>query len=208
MASTLAKIVRKAKQIRKSSPNKYKGKKAWQSYVKDAAKQVKKPAAKKRKISKVPAKRKPVRKAASKARPRTRRKKAVRKVTVTRSVSVMGSRKKSTGIKHRRKRKVGKIGGISPGLLIVGGLGLLAIFMLTKKQEPQIPPGAPPLVTTTNPVRDQKANNIVTWAVAGGLAIDAIIKLINSLNQSDDNEVDEVYDSINSGSGIPPYLIA
>jgi hypothetical protein len=53
--------------------------------------------------------------------------------------------------------------------------------------------------------RDSQAQKIIAWATAGGLAIDAIAKLIQSLNQSSDTTINQLSDNIDTGAGVPDY---
>lgn len=106
-----------------------------------------------------------------------------------------------------RKRTVGGISGT--GLLIAGGLGLAAIYLLTKKNSPAAPGGTytlPPLATSNNYTRNTQASDLVQYAVAGGLAIDAIIKLIDRLNTSSDQEVDNIYDRVTTTGDFGTYV--
>jgi hypothetical protein len=88
-------------------------------------------------------------------------------------------------------------------VVLIGGLGLLAYALLRKPTQPA--PALPPsgLATTGNQYRDATAQRILAYATAAGLAADAIAKLIQSLNHASDTEVNQIYDSIDSGSGIP-----
>lgn len=210
MSNALVKIVREAKRIRRLHPNKHK---KWKGYVQEAS-------AKHRsgKIGKH-------RSAKPKRKKTARRHKAHKKAVARRvgTVATVRRRKRSGGATPHKKRRArphkvsgtGKRrssnggGGISTNkILLLGGLAIGAYLLLKPKTNPVIPAGAPPLVTTTNPVRNSQANEIVAYATAGGLAIDSIIKLIQALNSSPDSDVKGVYDNINSGGGIPQPWIA
>lgn len=105
-----------------------------------------------------------------------------------------------------RRRKVGGIGG--KGLLLGLGVGALAIYLLTKKSN-TVTPGnytLPPLTTTNNQTRNSQSNDLINYAIAGGLAIDAIIKLITRLNNSSDTEVNNMYDNVNTTGDIGVYV--
>ncbi|HXV99549.1 MAG TPA: hypothetical protein VEC93_14090 [Anaerolineae bacterium] len=107
----------------------------------------------------------------------------------------------------RRRRTVGKGGG--KGLLIGLGLGALALFLLSKKSTTNYPAGytnLPPLSQTQNVTRNNQTNNIINYAIAGGLAIDAIIKLIDRLNTSNDNEVQNIYDHVNTTGEVGVWI--
>lgn len=101
--------------------------------------------------------------------------------------------------RRRRGRSVGKIG--STGLLIGLGVGALALYLLTKKTTPTNGSGTytlPPLTQTNNLTRNNQSSDLINYAIAGGLAIDAIIKLIDRLNTSSDQEVTDIYDRVNT----------
>jgi hypothetical protein len=98
----------------------------------------------------------------------------------------------------RRRRSVGKSG--NKGLLIGLAVGAAALYFLTRPRT-TTPGGAyqlPPIAQTNNQTRNAQSNNIINYAIAGGLAIDAIIKLIDRLNTSSDNEVENIYDHVNT----------
>lgn len=106
-----------------------------------------------------------------------------------------------------RRRSVGKSGG--KGLLIGLGVGALALYLLTRKTTTNYPAGytnLPPLSQTQNPTRNNQTNNIINYAIAGGLAIDAIIKLIDRLNTSNDNEVQNIYDHVNTTGDVGVWI--
>lgn len=207
MSNALVVIGKEAKRIKKLHPHKHR---KWKGYIQEAS-------AKYRggKIGKHKAKpkRKPV---------RHKRKKAVHH---KKAVSVVRHRKKTVHVVHHKKRhhrkthrkvgatrsrrRSGNRGISTTKLLLLGGLAIGAYLLLKPKSKTVVmPAGAPPLVTTANPVRNNQAAEIVAYATAGGLAIDAIIKLIQSLNSSPDTDVQAVYDNINSGGGIPEPWIA
>jgi hypothetical protein len=105
----------------------------------------------------------------------------------------------------RRRRKVGALGG--NGMLIGLGIGALAIYLLTKKSTPtQGNYQLPPLTTTNNQTRNTQSQDIINYAIAGGLALDAIIKLIGLLNSSSDNDVDNIYDNVNTTGDLSVYV--
>lgn len=208
MSNALVKINKEAKRIQKKHPKKHRN---YAGFRKEATERYHAGKIGKRKRS-------------GSAKKKTHRKKSThRKRTVHHKrtgavgrVKHVRRRKHSTRKRHKG-RKVGATkkrqssgGGISTNkLLLLGGLAVGAYLLLKPKSDKvQLPAGAPPLVTTTNPVRNTQANDILTYAAAGGLAIDAIIKLINSLNSSSDSDVQAVHDNINSGGGIPDVWIA
>lgn len=102
---------------------------------------------------------------------RTRRRKAkrtksakVRIRTVTRTVRI-GSRKKS----------------MLPVILGVAALGLGAMLLMKKS--------APAVLQTQNPIRNQQTNSIIQYATAAGVVGDALTKLINAINASNDTSI-------------------
>lgn len=148
-----------------------------------------------------------VRRKVVKRKPATRKRRTARKVVKQverRSVErvMAGKRKRSRPRKRRvvmagtrRRRSVGKSGGNK--MLLGLAIGAATIYFLTKKPiTPTYGTGyqLPPLTNTQNVTRNSQASNIVQYAVAGGLAIDAIIRLIDKLNTSSDQEVNNIYD--------------
>lgn len=210
MSTALQKITAEAKRIKKNHPNKHR---KYSGYQKEAAAKYRAGTIGKRKSA--PRKKKHKAKKRKRASPR-KRVAAVGKVKTTRRKKRTVHRKRP----HRRKgsRRMGAVkrrrssgsGGISTNkLLLLGGLAFGA-YMLFKPAATttKLPAGAPPLVTTTNPVRNNQANDILAYATAGGLAIDAILKLIDHLNSQPDGEVQDIYDNIKSGYGIPSDILA
>jgi hypothetical protein len=107
----------------------------------------------------------------------------------------------------RRRRKVGALGG--NGMLIGLGIGALALYLLTKKSTPTTTPGTyqlPPLTPTNNYTRNTQSTDLINYAIAGGLAIDALIKLIDRLNSSSDQEVANIYDRVNTTGDFSTYV--
>ena len=107
-----------------------------------------------------------------------------------------------------RRRSVGKSGGNK--LLMCLAIGAAAIYFLTRPTGPTYPgtyPGTayqlPPLTSTQNVTRNTQASSLLQYAIAGGLAIDAIIKLIDRLNTSSDQEVQNTYDTYHATGEIP-----
>lgn len=200
--SPLKKITAEAKRIKKSSPGK-----SWKTAVKEAGKKYrtgKLGAVKSRKTA--TAKRKP-------AKRRTRKPVTTIVVRQVKAVKV-GSRKRRRSAAPKRRmagtrRRVGGSGkksNILPIVLAVGAGILLWKALGNKQQSP--PPGAPPLVSTANQVRNQQANDILQYAMAAGLTLDAITRLIKNLNTKGDADVNYYYNTIDSGGQIPPSLYA
>lgn len=156
------------------------------------------------------ARRRPVKRKAAKRRPAKKRRKAsgrkVVKQVERRSVERVLAGKKRTRRRRRvvmagssRRRRVGNNGNGGGGMkwLLPVALGVGALYLLTKKNSPASPGGVyqlPPLTTTQNQIRNTQSQDLVNYAVAGGLAIDAIMKLIDKLNSSNDQEVQNIYD--------------
>jgi len=173
MANALKKINARVKALRKRYPKAKRStlqKQAGREYKAGKLKgKRKKPAVKKR----VAKRRKP---AAKKTRVR------VKRVTVVKIVR-RRTRKKPAKVKKKMGRAVGKKDSILP-MLIVGGLGLAAVYMLTK---PRVTSNQ--YLPTGNYQRDNAANNILSYAMAAGLTVTAITKLIQALNNSTDAQV-------------------
>lgn len=105
--------------------------------------------------------------------------------------------------RRSRTRSVGKKGGM--GMILALGIGALAVYVLTKKSTPNYPAYSqlPPLTQTGNYQRNDQASSILQYAMAASLGIDAISKLISSLNSSSDNDVQNIYDHVNTTGTLP-----
>lgn len=147
------------------------------------------------------AKRKP-----AKRRRRSSGRKVVKQVerkSVERVMAGKRRRRKRRTTKRRvvmagpRRRRVSGEGGSSK-MLIGLAIGAAAIYFLTRSnsQTPTYPNNfqLPPIAQTGNYTRNNQSQDLVNYAVAGGLAIDAIVKLIDRLNNSSDQEVQNIYD--------------
>lgn len=208
--TTLKKITAEAKRIRKLHPSKHR---KWSGYVKEAGKKYRegKIGAARRKKS---APKKRAKRRVSSPRPKAvgkKRKSARRSAPKVKVVKVVRYRERSTVGSRRRKRVSGtdSLRKILPwAVVIVGGI-LLWKYMgdKDKEQQQQQPTTTlPQVAVTTNPVRNTQAQDLVNYAVAGGLAIDAIIKLVNSLNKKSDSEVSSIYNSVAQTNEFPGYL--
>lgn len=196
------------------------------------AKRKKRTVARKRK----PVRRKRVKRVAAKKMPRKRRKSTatkkrkprkrqhlVKQVERSSVERVLTGRKRRKGRKrrparrrkvimagtHRRSRSVGKKGGM--GMLLAVGAGALAVYLLTRPKTPTYPtypnyPQLPPLNQTSNYQRNDQTNSILNYALAAGLAVDAITKLIDRLNNSDDQEIKNIYDHVDTTGNISAYV--
>jgi len=110
-----------------------------------------------------------------------------------------------------RHRSVGG-SGMGNKMLIGLGLGALAVYLLTKKTTQtttttQYPTAynTPQIIQTSNYTRDTQSQDIVNYAIAAGLAADAVSKIIDRLNSSSDSEVQNVYDYVNTTGNIEYY---
>lgn len=103
----------------------------------------------------------------------------------------------------RRARSVGKKGNM--GLLIGLGIGALALYILSKPRTTTYPnlSQLPPLNQTANYQRNDQQNSILQYALAASLGIDAITKLIQSLNSSSDNDIKNIYDHVETTGSLP-----
>lgn len=194
--SVLTKIVHKAKALRRAHPHKHDKKKhPWRAYMKEASEKVKKGShsgkpRKKRKKRAVSKARKVGKVKRHRAAPKTR--------TVTKYK-----------VRHVVRHKVVRVGRASGGggmknIMPIVALGAVAVaaYLLLKPKTPTYGQ-YPPLNMTGNTYRDTTAQNILAYATAAGLAADAVSKLINSLNNASDSQVNQIQNSIESGQGVP-----
>lgn len=171
-----------------------------------------------KKVKRVSRKKVTKRKAAPKKK-RSRKRHVVRQVQRTSVVRVVTGKRKPRKRKRAKRRRsvvmagrsrsrsVGKKSG--SGLLIGLGIGALAIYLLSKKSTTTAYPNypaLPPLTQTSNYQRNDQTNSIVNYALAAGLAVDAITKLINTLNNSDDSQVKQIYDNVETTGDIGVYV--
>lgn len=199
MANALKKIQARAKKLRKRYPKKkYSSllKQAGKEYTSGKLKPRRKAAAKKRK----PAKRKAVRrkvgtrrKAAPRKRKAVRRRRAAKPKVIRRRTVVVYRTKKT-----RRRRSVSGFGKKGKTLLLVAAAGIGAYLLLKKKTPP-----ASTIMQTANPTRNQTAMDIYTYANAASMTAAAIAKLIQTINSSNDAQVQKIYDNVRSGAD--PY---
>lgn len=200
--SVLTRIVKRAKQMKKARPNKHR---KWTGYVKDASAEYKRGGFKKAKKRKAVKRKKSVSSIGKVKRKRARK-------PLTQVLKKLTRKRRSTrkrSVKVVKRRRVGARGGksIMP-VLAVAAIGLGAIWLLTKNKTTTPPPGGyPPLVATGNTGRDQTSQNILNYAMAAGLATDAIIKLIQALNNKSDADIQKVAQTIDAGGGIPDWIM-
>lgn len=141
-----------------------------------------------------------VRRKAVRRKPVKRRRRTVRKKVAAVSGTRRRRRRRVVMASRPRRRRVGSSGGGSglPKWLLPVALGAAALWFVTKKTVTSSTPGTyqlPPLTQTQNVTRNNQSNDLINYAVAGGLAIDAIMKLIDKLNSSNDQEVQNIYDT-------------
>lgn len=193
MANKLKAITSLAKKIRKRHPNKHR---KWTNYVKEAASKLAKPTRK----------RKPAVKKAT--RKRTVRRKAVRS-TMGKTTTMRVRRKTVYKVRRVGARRAGSGGFSLTPLLVLAGVGIVGYKLLSKKKEDTPNTNTEPLPQirqTSNPVRDQASNDIVQWAQAAGIAVNALAELIKSLNSKSDAEVISMRNNIDgNGGGGTPY---
>lgn len=214
----LASIVREAKRIKKLHPHKYDRKaNPWsQGYIVEASQKLKKPKRKKKAATHKPkrrkvgarkktVKRKPVKRKAAK---RTRaRKSPAKKQTRRRKRTVVTKTVSRRTVGAARRRSVS--GKSNLGMMLgIGALALGAWYIYNQSKKPQLtyPNLNQALLQTNNVQRNQQTSDIVSYAVAAGFAVDAITKLIDSLNKKSDSEVNQITSSINATGEIPSYV--
>jgi len=176
-ANALKKINARVKVLQKKHPNakrKTLQKQAGREYKAGKLKVKRKPVAKKK-----PVKRKAVKRSIARiakiAKPSTLGKLYKRRKRATRAKKV---------VRRRVSGTVGKSSMLLP-VVALGGLAVLAYFMLKPATNTQVPA----LYQSQNVQRNQSASNILAYASAGALTISAIAKLIEALNSSDDKTV-------------------
>lgn len=158
----------------------------------------------------------------SRVRKRVARKRApgkrhtVRQLQRTSIVKVVSGvkRRRTRRVQHRphrmagsRRRSVSGKGGSNTLLLL--GAAALAFYVWNKSKTPTYYPntaGLPPLSQTSNYLRNDQSNTIVQYALAAGLAVDAITKLIDRLNASDDNDIKNIYDHVTTTGDVGVYV--
>ncbi len=207
MAKSQGNIFKRAKSERKKHPRKFK---TWAEYVAFAAKKVKAPRKKARRVSGA---KKTVRKKTARKRA-VRRKKAPKKKTTT---VVVKSVTRSIGRKRRprpkakkqtRRRSINGKGG--NGLLIGLAVAVGGYFLLSSMSKPAAPTTPyygqyGQLNNTVNPTRNTQSQDLINYAVAAGLAADAIANLVSKFNNSSDDEIKQVYDYVNTTGDITYY---
>lgn len=209
MANALKKITAEAKRIRKAQPGK-----SWKNAVKAAGQKYRAGKIGQAKVGKVKrtVKRKKIgkRRKAKRAAPRKVTAVSVREVRAVKVGKVKKRRRYRRHSPPKKRRMAGSGGGrgksnIVPIVLAVGA-GLLLWNAL--KPKTTVPAGAPPLLQTSNTTRNQQSNDIVQYAVAAGLTLDAISRLIQNLNSRGDQDIQYYYDEIDSGRALPSDLYA
>jgi hypothetical protein len=194
--TALAKIRSRVKQLQKKHPNA-----KFRTLQKQAGREFK--------AGTIPKKRKPAKRKAAKRKSVRRKVTVKRKVRrVVRSVKTVGTRRRRTRRKPvkrvARRRRVGGTGGMNMlvPVLALGALGVGAYLLLKPK------PASTQLQYTGNPARDNSASNILAWATAAGIGVNAIAALIQSLNRKTDAEVQQAAASVDQYGDLPPGFIA
>jgi len=144
------------------------------------------------------------RKPAKKRKRRSPGRKLVKQVERRSVERVMaGKRRRRRAVRKRRVVMAGRprrraVGKKDNSKLLIGlAIGAAAIYFLTKKTTTATYPTnyqLPPIAQTSNYTRNTQSQDLLNYAMAGGLAIEAIIKLIDKLNTSSDQEVENIYD--------------
>jgi hypothetical protein len=205
----LSAIRAEAKRIRKKHPKKYsRMKNPWaKGYMVEAGKRYRSGAiGKKRATVK--------KKAAVKKKPRKRKapagRKLVKYVERTATEKVMAGKKRKrrrkARAKHTSTRRVSGKGGT--GLLMGLAVGALGLYLLTKDKQPTTynQNSLPPITQTSNFTRNSQSQDIVNYAIAAGLTINAIASLIDMLNGSSDEKVSQVYNDVNLTGNLSPWI--
>ncbi len=207
-ANPLKKITAEAKRIRKRKP-----KTTWKSAVKQAGAKYRSGKIRAPKRKKVAAVGRVRKKAAKRKKTSSqKRKRPVTAVTVRKTSTTVRARRVGRSAPVKRHRMAGS-GGRDKTMKTLLTVGLLAgaaflIWKAMKPTQPQLPPGTPPLVQSANPVRNTQSSQIVQYAIAAGLTIDAITRLIQNLNVQRDTDVSEIYDELDRGGELPATLYA
>jgi hypothetical protein len=216
MANTaLKKITTAAKKLRKKKPGM-----SWKSAVKaagasyrSAKKSPRKRVARKAAPKKRVVKKRVVKKAAPRKRAKTfKRGKAVKKRVYAAAKYSRGTYKPAVrigSVKRRKRvvkrkitrRRVGSAGMSTGTKLAIGALVLGGLYMMSRKQEPRYyyPPSG-------NPVRDNKAQQIMNYVLAAGATATQIANLIAALNQRSEQELDNDLNAIQQGT-MPQYFV-
>lgn len=176
MATTaLKKIAARVKVLKKKHPNAKHStlqKQAGREYRNGKLKTTRKKKTVRKAVARKPAKKKAVK--------RRRRVSAVSVVKVA-ARRYVKRRRRTTAKKTTRRCRVGGMSGTTKTLLIVGGVavvGLLAYMALKKPDTTQAQAyGWAP----TGDVRDNRAQEIVAWATAAGIAANAITQMLSQL---------------------------
>ena len=179
-----------------------------------AARPAKRRVARKKVARKRTARKKVARKRTAPKRRSTRKKRVITKVVAVERV--VGKRKRRRSTRRpvrmagtRRRRSVGG-GGISTKMLVGLGIGAAALYFLTRKSSGSsttpAPLQLPPITQTSNMTRNNQANELVNYAIAAGLAVDSISKLINLFNNSGDNDIKNIYDHVNTTGDFSAYV--
>ena len=212
-SSALKSITSEAKRLKKAYPHRFDKlpkKSRWsKGYIKQASAiyaskhHGKSPVGKKKKAAKRKVGKKVIRQVERKSVERVLqgRRRVARKRTTPRKRS---SRRVMAGT---RRRSVGKSGSANTLLLV--GLGIGALWLLTRSKAPTtgpVLPQLPPLAQTSNYTRNTQSQDILNYALAAGLATNLIINLIDRLNSSSDDEVQAIHDQVSTTGDVGVYV--
>jgi len=102
------------------------------------------------------------------------------------------------------RAKVRRVSGTNEGLgntgLLLGVAGIAVVGYFLMRSNNNTGTGGtgfnqqlPPLYQSNNQTRNQQSAEIVQWATAAGIALAGIAKIIESLNNKSDQEVNQMY---------------
>jgi len=182
-ASALKKINARVKKLAKKYPGKKRTTLQKQAGAEFRAGKLKARKPRKAKAKRVK-RRKPRRLAAVGTVKRVTRRRSKKRATQKPRV-IIRTRTKTVRIGSRR---VGSKKSILPVLAVVAA-GAALLYVATRRT-------APVIVQSTNPVRNNTAQSIMQIAAAAGVVGDQLTKLINTINSSNDSQVQNLYDNV------------
>lgn len=186
LGNALRKINAEAKRLRKKHPNA-----KYSTLQKQAGRAFKAGKLKKRKSRSTGKVAKVAKVGRVRKRKTTRRKAAKPRVVVRTRVR--------TVTKVRRVGKASTMDKLLP-VLAIAGVGLLIYKVVSDRPAANSQQYMP----TGNYQRDNSAANILAWATAGGIAINAITALIKMLNEKSDAEVIQAGNQVQNNGQLPP----
>ena len=117
--------------------------------------------------------------------------------------------KKWGKVKSHTRRVSGKSGS---GLLIGLAIGVGGYLLLSSMNKTPTTTTTPyygqygQLQPTTNPTRNTQSQDLINYAIAAGLAAEAISSLVGLFNNSSDDDIKNVYDYVNTTGDITVYV--